>query len=41
MGSEYEELIKELIKIISQIRNIRSIKMLLGFAKTLKENEKK
>ena len=41
MGSEYEELIEELMKIISQIKNIRNVRMLYGFAKTLRKNEKK
>lgn len=40
MKCEEEEFIEEVIKIIRQIRNIGSIKMLYGFAKTLKEKER-
>ncbi len=40
MKSEYNKLIEELMKIIKQIKNIRSIRMLVGFAKALRENEK-
>ncbi len=34
-----EELIEELIKIVRQIKNMKSIKMLLGFAKALRDSE--
>lgn len=40
MKSEGEELIEELLEIVRQIRNIKSIKMLLGFAKVLMERER-
>lgn len=41
MESEYKELLEELMKIIRQIKNIHSVRMLYGFAKTLRKNEKK
>ncbi len=34
-----EELIEELIKIVRQIKNMKSIKMLLGFARVLRDRE--
>lgn len=40
MKNEYNELIEELMKIIKQIKNIHGIRMLVGFAKALRENEK-
>lgn len=40
MKYESEELIEELIKIVRQIKNIRSIRMLYGFARALRERER-
>lgn len=40
MKYESEELIEELIKIVRQIKNIRSIRMLYGFARVLRERER-
>lgn len=34
-----EELIEELVKIVRQIKNIQSIRMLYGFARALREKE--
>lgn len=34
-----EELIEELIKIVRQIKKMKSIKMLLGFARVLRDRE--
>lgn len=36
----YGELIKELIRIVKQVKNMRNVKMLYGFAIRLKESEK-
>ncbi|GFI23842.1 hypothetical protein IMSAGC011_02632 [Lachnospiraceae bacterium] len=40
MKYEEDELIEELMKIVRQIKNIQSIRMLYGFAKALKERER-
>ena len=39
MKCEEEVFIEEIIKIVRQIKNIQSIKMLYGFAKALKEKK--